>query len=103
MALLKHIVFIKSTGFKSKKEKADFLKELYQRLYTLKGIIPEIKAMEIGKNISKRNTAFDMSLLVEFESEQDLAIYAKHSEHVKVLDFMHSTKLETAVVDYYVE
>jgi hypothetical protein len=102
MALLKHIVFIKYSRDNNDDNKDLFLKELRNKLESLKGSIEEIVTLEVGDNISKRPTAYDLLLYVEFKSEEDLAIYSKHVEHVKVLEFMKTRKLETAVVDYLV-
>lgn len=102
MALLKHLVFIKCVDDISDLEKAIFLSELKQKLENLVEYIPEIISLEVGVNISKRNTAFDLSLYAKFATEIDLATYAIHPEHKKVLDFMKTIKLETAVVDYFI-
>ncbi len=102
MSLLKHIVFIKYVETNSTDNKVEFLNILRFKLESLKDSIDEIVNLEVGINISNRPTAFDMSLYVQFETEKDLAIYSKHPEHVKVLDFMRSVELETAVVDYLI-
>lgn len=100
MPLLKHIVFVKYVDDNYDSEKEKFLSELKSKLELLKGSIVEIITLEVGENISKRNTSFDLSLYVEFRNKQDLDIYSSHPEHIKVLDFMRTRKLETAVVDY---
>lgn len=103
MASLKHIVFIKTVDKISGFEKDKFLSELKIKLENLKESIEAIKSIEVGENISKRNTAFDLSLYVEFATENDLITYAAHPEHIKVLNFMRTIKLKTAVVDYIMD
>jgi len=71
-------------------------------LLGLIGKIPEIKSMEVGINTNGSNTAYDVVLYSEFESEIDLSIYQKHPEHLKVGDLAKKIVTERAVVDYMV-
>lgn len=98
---LKHIVFIKvledDTTIKDKN-----LIELKRKLDALPQFIKDIQHLEVGINFSTRHTAYDLSLLVNLADEDALNRYRVHLEHIKVLDFMKSLKLQTAVVDYYI-
>jgi len=97
---LKHIVFIKvleeDTAIKDQN-----LSELKNRLETLPQFIEDIQHLEVGINFSTRQSAFDLSLYVHLADEDALNRYRVHPEHIKVLDFMKSLNLQTAVVDYY--
>ena len=90
---------IRLKGYKEdrKREIAAILKS---KLDGLQEKIDEITSLKTGLNINTRPTAFDLILIVEFKNEDALNLYRSHPEHVKVLDFMKTLNLETAVVDF---
>ena len=99
--MLKHIVFIKLTGDYSEGGKTEILKKLKQMLDALPAAIDVIEDMETGLNFSTRASAFDLALTVSLKDEEALNNYRVHPEHKKVLDYMGSLELKTAVVDYF--
>jgi hypothetical protein len=98
--MLKHIVFIRLDSSYNASEKITMLNKLKDMLDVLPESISHIKKMETGINFSTRNSAFDLSLSVELNDEEALNSYRVHPEHKKVLEYMRSLSLETAVVDY---
>jgi len=100
--MLKHIVFIRLSSNYSNIEKENILKEISFKLNELPNSINEIIRLETGLNISTRPSAFDLSLTVVFKDENDLGIYQVHPEHKKVLDYLGSLRIKTAVVDYII-
>ena len=80
--------------------KDELMDRIKQDLGELKSAIPEIKTMEIGRNSNELPTSFDIALYSEFESKEDLAIYQKHPEHVKVAEFIRQVRTDAVVVDY---
>lgn len=98
--MLKHIVFIKLQNKYSKSEKDFIIGTLSSLLNDLPKYISEIEHLETGINFSPRASAFDLSLYVELQDEASLEQYRVHPKHKKVLEYMSSLKLETAVVDY---
>ncbi len=80
--------------------KEEIIARVRSELEGLKESIAEIKAMEVGENFNSLAAAFDVSLYSEFESEEDLKAYQKHSEHVKVAQFIRDVRTDAAVVDY---
>ena len=97
--MIKHIVFIRIND-SSEDFKKIAIDKLAAMLTLLPASITEISQLEVGRNFSSRPTAFDLSLSVEFENEDNLKKYQIHPNHVKVLEYMRSLDLETAVVDY---
>lgn len=97
--MLQHIVFFKLKNVFSE-EKEDTLKEIQGQLLGLKSKINGIENLECGINISTRPVAYDLALFVSFKNEKDLEYYQNHPEHIKVLEFLKSKHLTTAVVDY---
>ena len=98
--MIKHIVMwtVKDTE-KRKEENVALLKE---KLMALPSLIPEIKGYEVGINLVESAAAFDVVLISEFESWQDLDTYRDHPEHVKVAKFIGTVRDSRAVVDYEV-
>lgn len=63
--MIKHIVMmrLKEIGAQEKKEQLEIIK---LELEALSGKVPSLKAMEVGLNFSKRDTAFDLVLVSLF-------------------------------------
>jgi hypothetical protein len=56
----------------------------------------------VGINCIPGDAAYDVAIYAEFADEKDLAIYAKHPEHVKVAEFVGNVRESRVVVDYTV-
>lgn len=99
--MIKHVVLFKLAPFaegNSKQENALYLKE---RLEALGTMIPELLKIEVFINIPDISADnFDLVLMAEFKTLQDLDIYIKHPEHVKVASFMAKVKTDRAAIDY---
>ena len=98
--MLKHIVVWKFADNAEGKTKAENLNIVKESLYALCDIIPQIKKMEIGLDVSGTEMSGDMILITEFENKDDLKIYAEHPEHVKVSQYVTKVCLSRTVVDY---
>ena len=95
MKMIKHIVF-----FKLIDNKEANCKELANKLTSLKNEITQIVDYEVGINFSKSDRAYDVSLISSFESEEDMATYAKHSKHLEFMAYSKKVCIQTKVVDY---
>lgn len=93
--MIKHIVM-----FKLKEEKAGRVKELKEKLDSLRGKIKEIENFETGINISTSFSAYDLVLISEFKTMEDLEKYRVHPDHQEVLEFWNTIKDGATVVDY---
>lgn len=100
--MIKHIVMmrLKDLGIREKEHQRRIIK---QKLDALLGIIPSLKAMEVGLNFSDRETAFDLVLVSLFEDHAGLDAYRLHPEHVEVLNYLKDKLETTAVTDYLIE
>ena len=96
--MIKHIVMWK---FKDEVTDADKL-EMKRHLEALKGVVPSLVEIEIGLDLSKKEASMDMVLNSEFQTLEDLATYAVHPEHLKVVEFVKPLVCDRAVVDYEV-
>ena len=91
--MIKHVVMWK---FKpgTQAEQARFLEGL-KGLY---GVIPQIKAQEVGVNAGPGN--YDAALVSSFDSLEDLAAYQKDPRHVAVAAICKAIREDRAAVDY---
>ena len=93
--MIKHIV-----SFKLKEESKDKAELIKQKLEELSSKISQIKYFEIGINISDSPAAYDLVLVSEFLSVEELDAYRMHPEHIKVADIIALYKSTSMVVDY---
>lgn len=97
--MIKHIVLFKLSEFESAEAKTLKLNEIKSGLESLPSKITEIKYLEVGINVNPAEK-YDISLTTEFNSLEELDIYAKHPEHVKVAVIIRAVLAERACVDY---
>ena len=94
--MVKHIVMWKLKE-ENREENAKIIKE---RLEALKAVIPEILHIEVGRNFTDSDMAYDLALYTEFESRQDLEVYQNHPAHKAVAAFVAEVRTARAVADY---
>lgn len=75
--------------------------KLSKMLTDLVAYIDDLKAMEVGINVSVKPSAMDIVLTADFDNESGLDNYRIHPEHVKVLDYLSVVKERAQVVDYF--
>lgn len=91
--MIKHVVmwkFKENTG----KEMDEFL----EGLKSLENQIPEIKSMQVGKNID--NDEYDAILISEFESVEDMNKYKTDPRHVKVSNMCKEIRTKRTAFDF---
>lgn len=93
--MIKHIVFIKLEENTEKNKKA-----IKDRLLSMKGHIDILKNIEVGINFCKEDRAYDIALLTDFKTLEDLQTYAIHPLHIDVIKFIKSHNAITKIVDY---
>ncbi|CDG01190.1 Putative Stress responsive A/B barrel domain protein [Clostridium chauvoei JF4335] len=69
-------------------------------LEALRGVISEIKFIEVGINIKEGEQAYDVVLNSEFNNLEELDKYQKNPEHLKVAGFIGKVADSRVVVDY---
>ncbi|MEN8254279.1 MAG: Dabb family protein [Verrucomicrobiota bacterium] len=97
--MIKHIVMWK---FKDEVAEAEKV-EMKRQLEALKGVVPSLVDIEVGLDISNKEASMDMVLYSEFQTLEDLAAYAGHPKHLKVVEFVKPLVCERAVVDYEID
>ena len=101
--MLKHIVmwqFLPEADGCTKKENMD---KVIGMLKALPPIIPQLKSLEIGKDVLHSDMSFDMGLICRFESVEDMNIYKNHPEHKKVSAFVKTVRGARCCVDFFEE
>jgi hypothetical protein len=78
----------------------EILKILKVMLEGLRESISVVQKLEVGYNFNPSETAYDIALYSEFRSRDDLEIYQKHPDHIKVAEFVGSVRELRAVIDY---
>lgn len=95
--MIRHMVMwkLKENGEgRTKQENMEWIRE---HLYALLPVIPEIKRMEIGFDITGSDMSMDLMLLTEFDTVETMKCYAEHPEHLKVSAYVRKV-IETRVV-----
>jgi predicted metal-dependent HD superfamily phosphohydrolase len=70
-------------------------------LESLPAVIPQIKFLQVGVNVVPEND-FDVVLISDFDSVDDVKIYQEHPVHLEVAAFIRSVVAGRASVDYEV-
>ena len=98
---MKHIVMWTLKDEFNGKNKQQLAEELKKQLLALKDIIPQIKNIEVGINSINHEKNHDLVLITEFKNTEDLTIYSKHPEHLKVVEFVKNIATGRAAVDFF--
>jgi hypothetical protein len=80
----------------------EILKILKVMLEGLRESIPVVQKLEVGFNFNPSETAYDIALYSEFRNRDDLEIYRKHPDHIRVAEFVGNVRELRAVIDYEV-
>lgn len=62
--------------------------------------IPEVKAMSIGTDVLRGPLSYDVGLVADFESLEDLDTYSRHPKHDEVLAVSGPVKEHLAMADF---
>ena len=97
---LKHVVIFAFKESSTKDQVADVVKS-FTGLY---GVVPQIKKMEWGLNISPEHLdqGFTHCFILTFDSEKDLADYQQHPAHNHFQAILKPHMAKVFVVDYFV-
>jgi NADPH-dependent 7-cyano-7-deazaguanine reductase QueF len=98
-SLLRHVVLFKFRDSSSEDE----VKQVVSSFMSLKNQVPQIVAMEWGKNISEENNhqGFTHCFVISFRSIQDLTDYQSHPAHLDFQQVLGPHMEKVFVVDYY--
>ena len=97
--MIRHVVMWKFKDAAEGKTREENMAIVRDRLYALLPVIPQLKRMEIGFDISHTDMSMDLMLLTEFDSVADMKIYAEHPEHKKVSVYVRKVIESRVVLD----
>ena len=100
--MIRHIVMWKVRGA-TLEERRDAVRLVKRRFEGLRNRIPGLIRLEIGVDTSQVAYACDVVLYSEFESQQALADYATHPDHLRVRDELEGVRIARHQVDYEVD
>ena len=93
--MLKHIVLFRLKG-KSKGQ----INNIINLLKRLKKQIDIIQSVEVGFDIIQQERSYDIAFIGIFRNFQDLEIYQKHPEHIKLKEYMEKVSESIVSVDF---
>ncbi len=97
--MIKHVVLFKFKTFESEEERINQTDEIKSALLNLKKKLDFLRHIEVGINTNPAES-FDMALITEFDSMEDLQCYATHPDHVAVAKIIGQIKENRACVDF---
>jgi hypothetical protein len=93
--MVKHIVFFKLEDNSEANKQA-----VKTRIMSMQGKMDYVRHLEVGVNFSQEERAFDLALISDFDTKEDLARYAVDPVHVEVVNYLKSINTQTKAVDY---
>jgi quinol monooxygenase YgiN len=100
--MIKHIVFWRLKDEVEGRSRADVMAEMKQRFEAMRGVVPGLRALEVGLDLNAGADAAHIALYTEFDSREALDAYQDSPEHMAVVPFVRAARTERRVVDYEV-
>ena len=98
--MIKHIVMFKLHEFDREEDKLMTLNELKSRIEALPSQISQIRSLETGLNARDLSWAYDLVLVMEFDSMEDVEVYTVHPAHQAFVAFNADKSAMKAIIDY---
>jgi hypothetical protein len=98
--MIRHVVLFKFLDEASGSSKEQNIVKARKFLESLPGKIPEILNLETGLNVKDDPPNYDLALIVDFDSIDDLETYINHPDHKKVGEFLAKVRDNRVVVDF---
>lgn len=97
--MIEHVVMWKFADTAEGKTREENMAIVRRRLLALPAVIPEIKFMQLGRDVSRTDMSYDMMLVTRFESLEALHTYKVHPAHVEVASYVAKVKVARVVLD----
>jgi len=82
-------------------ERAEHAAGIKRRLESLPAVIPQLRFLQVGVNVVPAND-FDVVLISDFDSVDDVRTYQEHPAHLDVAAFIRSVVAARSSVDFEV-
>jgi predicted metal-dependent HD superfamily phosphohydrolase len=97
--MIRHIVSWKLSAQDAEGKSAAFT-EIAEALGALPALIPEIQTLRVAHNQAYLETNWDVVLVADYNTFDDLEAYRVHPEHVKTAAIVRSHTTDRAAVDF---
>lgn len=97
--MVKHIVLFKLKEEIPAEEKMSIANNFKEAIEALPSVIPAIRKVEVGINMNPGET-WHIALYSEFDTLDDVKLYATHPAHVEAGKIIANAKENRACVDY---
>ena len=97
--MIEHVVMWKFADTAEGKTREENMAIVRERLLALPAVIPEIKFMQLGRDVSRTDMSYDMMLVTRFESLEALHTYKVHPSHVAVSQYVKKVRTARVVLD----
>jgi hypothetical protein len=97
--MIRHVVSWKLSARDDAGKSAAFA-EIAEALGALPALIPEIQALRVAQNQAYFDTNWDVVLVADYNTLDDLAAYQVHPEHVRAAAVVRSHTSDRAAVDF---
>jgi hypothetical protein len=97
--MIRHVVSWKLSARDDAGKSAAFV-EIAEALGALPALIPEIQTLRVAHNQAYLDTNWDVVLIADYNTFDDLEAYQVHPEHVKAAAVVRSHVTDRAAVDF---
>jgi len=99
--MIRHVVSWKLTAVDDAQRDLDAA-AIIEGLESLPALIPEILALEVGRNVAPYADNWDLTLIADYESLDALEAYQVHPEHQRVVAIVKPRVSARSNVDFEV-
>lgn len=99
--MLRHVVTWKLSSADAAERSAQAA-EVARRLNALGGVVPQLRSISAGANAVYPDVNWDVTLVADFDSVEDLEAYAVHPAHEEVAVYIRSVVASRVAVDFEV-
>lgn len=98
--MIRHIIMFKFTNITDENDRSEKAQRIEKTFGPLKSKIDIIKSYRIGINSKKTDFSYDVAIISEYATWEDLDTYINHPEHQKAIRLCIDIQKEKAIVDY---
>ncbi|MCB2194810.1 MAG: Dabb family protein [Bacteroidetes bacterium] len=98
--MIRHIIMFKFKNVKNDEDRLQKTNKIKSFFLPLRNIINVVESYEVAINERKTEFSYDVALISEFNTWNDLETYINHPEHKKAIDNCKDIEKEKAVIDY---
>ncbi|MHB1455144.1 MAG: AI-2E family transporter [Saccharofermentanales bacterium] len=100
---IRHVVMWRLKDSAHGMPKEAVMEAMTQKLNALPAQIPQILYFKVGSDIRYDSNAYDLVLVADFASIEDLQVYKEHPEHAAVAQWIHKAVKTRSTVDFEIE